>query len=153
MKTDQSEASKKLIVAERKLEEAQNEIREAKKMLTKEPIDIMERIQTLDDIYEILGITKEEALPFKNPRNDDERYKNARELVELIPKAYNQGKKPVAKDIKEYKYIPWHLITPDSSEPSGFGFSSDDCTLSATTAFFAFRLAFLDSNHAVDAGK
>lgn len=53
--------------------------------------DVRDRIQTLDDIFEELGVTRDEILPWKTPKNKKQKSQNAYALIQAITEAYNEG--------------------------------------------------------------
>ena len=114
----------------------------------KNPVNIMDKIKDFNDILKLSGKKMSDVVK-KGDTPDEKGYK----MGKLIATVYNQGKKVEAKNTSQWKYMPYFFITPDTNETSGFGFSFDYYATSDSRTFFAFRLAFLDSNHAVDAGK
>ncbi len=81
---------------------------------------ITERIKTLDDVYSILNIEKETAVPYPQPSNDDEKWLNAAQNLSYIAKALNEGWTPDWTNGNEYKYYPWFDL---SKGASGFSYN------------------------------
>lgn len=107
--------------------------------------DIVDRIQTLDDVYGLVGLDREER---KRLWGGMSNYPHLIHFHQgcLIAEAYNQGWMPDWNNSSEYKYYPyWDL--------SGAGFRlyavGDDCSHSDVGS----RLVFRESRFVEDAIK
>lgn len=67
---------------------------------------ITERINTLKDVLKELKM-KELILPFKKPKNPEEKSINAMRIAFLIAKAYNEGTILDWKNSNQPKYLPY----------------------------------------------
>ena len=116
-----------------------------KNLLGKENLvqpNIMERIQTIEDVYRITGKT----LVLRPDETVDEfAYRQAK----LICEAYNEGTVLDPMDTNQRKYYAFHEIY----KASGFGLSYDVCVNWSSHSDVGVRLCFAKSEHAVDAGK
>lgn len=107
-------------------------------------MEITDRVQSLDDIFEISGKTMADI---EKPGDtiDEVNYK----LAKLIASVYNDAselKALDAFDTNQYKYFPWHKV-------SGSGLSFDDFGLWYSHSGVGVRLCFKEAKDAIDAGK
>jgi hypothetical protein len=103
---------------------------------------ITDRIQTFADVEEISG----KKLIRRSDETDDE---FAYRQIKLIAEVYNEGTVLDPMNTKQYKYYPWHEITPGS----GVGLSFFDTYYWLTFTFVGSRLCFKSAELAADAGK
>lgn len=103
---------------------------------------ITDRIQTFADVEEVSG----KKLTRRSDETDDE---FAYRQIKLIAEVYNEGTVLDPMDTKQYKYYPWHEITPRS----GFGLSYLDTVGWDAGTYDGSRLCFKSSELAADAGK
>lgn len=82
-------------------------------------IDVFERIQCWNDVYEDHGLNPATALPYPIPANEDQVWLNTVEKVRLLFKSLNEGWKPNYDDENEGKYWPVYRKV----KGAGFGFS------------------------------
>ncbi len=68
---------------------------------------ITERVKTFDDVLNIAGLTIEEVIPYKNPKNKKQKSLNAFAKLQLIEEVLNEGWKPIWEDRSQYKYYPY----------------------------------------------
>jgi len=92
------------------------------------PKSIIDRIQDLDDIWEILDLDEEDIVPFSKPKNTFQKYMNSCAIIPHIVKVYNEGKELDWTNVSEYKYLPWFIF----STSAGWSFRDAYCTLYAT---------------------
>ncbi len=97
IKAAYSEAS----TEQKKLIEKYFEIRTEKK--------IIDKIKDLDDIFEFNDVD-ETILPFKSPKNAQQKYLNACALIPLIVNAYNEGEE-LNWNNGSSKYLPYYKKT------------------------------------------
>lgn len=107
---------------------------------------ITDRVQTLDDIYKILGKKREDLIPHKNPKTKQQKSQNALVDIQSITEVYNEGKELDWNNSNQYKYIPYF-----HKNSGGWVFSSCDSFSSSCSA--SFGLYFFSSKLAIDAGK
>lgn len=103
---------------------------------------ITDRIQTFADVEEVSGI----KLTRRSDETDDE---FAYRQIKLIAEVYNEGTVLDPMNTNQYKYYPWHEITPRS----GFGLSYRDAYGWHTLSDVGSRLCFKSAELAADAGK
>ena len=106
---------------------------------------IADRVNGWQDILDISGRNAKEYELREGETGDELAYRQAK----LIAEVYNQGDKLDAMDTNQYKYYPWHKITPGS----GFGLSYHDFADWGTGSDVGVRLCFVRSEDAVDAGQ
>jgi hypothetical protein len=115
---------------------------------------ITDRVQTIEDILTLSGKTMADI---ERPGDTDDEV--AGKLSKLIALVYNNdaianGGKPLDPgNTKQPKYYPWHEVVKDPSHPSGFGLSCDVCDYWRSGSLVGVRHCFIDSSHAIDAGK
>lgn len=102
------------------------------------PKDIKERINSLEDIFELNNTTQEE---FDAKWKGFPPHKKAQDLEELIVAAYNEGKLPDFTD-GTYKYSPYFK----HGSPSGSGFSYDGYDDGNSGSGVGARLVFHGEN-------
>lgn len=69
---------------------------------------LIDRIKTIEDIYEQAGIERADVIPYNNPKNKLERQLNAVVDINYITKVLNEDDKfPDFKDKNQYKYYLW----------------------------------------------
>lgn len=107
--------------------------------------DITKRLQTIEDVFNELNVTQAE---FDKNTVGLASHKVGAELVEMIAKAFNEG-----KDHLECFYFPYFRKSKETSKPSGFGLSSRDYGDSLTYTRVGSRQQFFNSDHAILAGK
>lgn len=71
------------------------------------PKSITERINNIEDVLKIVGKSYDEVVRYKNPINKSQRAENARNLIECITEAYNEGVKFDWTNSSQYKYYPY----------------------------------------------
>lgn len=103
---------------------------------------ITDWIQTFADVEEVSG----KKLTRRSDETDDE---FAYRQIKLIAEVYNEGTVLDPMDTKQYKYYPWHEITPGS----GFGLSYYGTHSWDTVTHVGSRLCFKSAELAADAGK
>ncbi len=72
--------------------------------------DVKDRINTLDDVFAELGTTRDEIVPWKNPKNKKQKAQNAFAIQQAITEAYNEGPEDKVIDWSnrnQYKYYLW----------------------------------------------
>lgn len=106
-------------------------------------LKIEDRINSVEDACKENGTTWEEELPFKDPKNDEQKCVNAFASLIQITKAYNQGKKKDWKNSRQYKYLAWWNM----NGASGSGLSFDDTDYDYSSASVASRLHLLEESH------
>jgi hypothetical protein len=108
------------------------------------PKHIMERIRTVDDIFEYHDISSDDvALQFTDvPEHLKYQY-----IAELLCQALNEGWKPDWSDNNEYKYLPWFELAGSS----GFRFYDYDGW--RTTSAVGSRLCLKSADLAQYAGE
>lgn len=98
-------------------------------------------IKTFEDACKALNISPQvpdfSASPAKHQKALAAHYK----LI-IIVEAVNEGWQPNWADTDEYKYELWPDIEEDSSKPSGFGLSCNDCVGWDTFTHVGSRLCF-----------
>jgi hypothetical protein len=125
--------------AQERLEAIQNEVEMLKKIIN-EPENIMDRIKTFSDACKELGMVE-------NIFNDsDTKDEIAYKKLKIIIKALNEGWKPNWNNSKEYKYIPWHNMSP-------FGFGDSNYDIWNTDSVMGSCLCYKSRELAVYAGK
>ncbi|MDM1045902.1 hypothetical protein HX004_14175 [Myroides sp. 1354] len=102
------------------------------------PKDIKERINSLQDIFELNNTTQED---FDNKWKGFEPHEKAAALEILIVAAYNEGKLPDFTD-GTYKYYPRFKM----GSPSGLGFSYFVCVRWNSLSTVGSRLVFHGKN-------
>lgn len=70
--------------------------------------DIYERIQTLDDVYELIGL-KGKKVPYSKPKNKKELSTNAFMTIQHITEAYGMGGQPNFDDASQSKYYLYFI--------------------------------------------
>ncbi|MCK9402939.1 MAG: hypothetical protein M0Q26_06040 [Chitinophagaceae bacterium] len=95
-------------------------------------IDVFDRIQSWDAVYEDHGINPAIALPYPIPANEAQAWLNTVEKVRLLFESLNDGWKPNYNDANEGKYWPVYR----KIKGAGFGFSHTYtyCTVTDTHA-------------------
>lgn len=108
---------------------------------------ITDKIHTLEDIYNHLGIDEEDILIFKNPKNAFEKYINACAIIPKIVEVYNEGEILDWNNQNQYKYLPYFKKT-------GSGWSSHcySTWFAITGAVSARALHYKSNELATDAG-
>ncbi|HVZ95997.1 MAG TPA: hypothetical protein VG847_03925, partial [Chitinophagaceae bacterium] len=104
--------------------------------------NIIDRIQTWDDIIEISGCSPDEFNFRKGETDDELAYRQAK----LISEVYNEGDSLDPMNTNQWKYFPWHKI----DKTSGSGFSFLGCGHWNATTLVGVRLCFKNANHAID---
>ena len=69
--------------------------------------DITTKIKNFNDILKISGKTLKEILPYKVPKNKQQRSLNALVKIQLITEVLNQGTILDFLNTNQYKYLPW----------------------------------------------
>lgn len=105
-----------------------------KEMLTRifgnKILPVMERIKTMQDVYDDHGTTEQEALPWKNPSTPAQVWLNTVEKLRLLCESLNEGTVLDFLEAGQAKYRPWVEFKKDLNEPAGFRVSG---TLTAWT--------------------
>lgn len=70
-------------------------------------IPVNNRVYTLEDIYDELGILEENVLVYKNASTSFERFINACAIIPKIVKVYNDGKIVDWDNSSQDKYLPY----------------------------------------------
>ncbi len=69
---------------------------------------ITDRIKTIDDVLEAAGVTMEEVVPYRNPKNKKQKSQNAYALIQLISEVLNEDTAfPDFNNLNQYKYYPY----------------------------------------------
>lgn len=110
--------------------------------------DIMERIQTLDDVFQETGADPYRVVPYPNPESPEEKATNGYRLAMEICKAYKEGWEADFRDKTQPKYFAY--FTPSDS---GSGLSLDANGRWYSTAPAGSRLAWKNPDHIRDAFK
>lgn len=105
--------------------------------------DICDRIQSLEDVYELVGLDRQERKQLWDGMRNYPHLIHFHQAT-LITEAYNQGWKPNWDDSSEYKYYPWW-------NHSGFRLHVVDYHCSASGV--GSRLVFRESRFVEDAVK
>lgn len=109
------------------------------------PLNIKDRIKTLDDVYNYHGIDKDELnIIFKYCSEDEIAYKH----LKLITSALNEGWTPDWSNWDERKYYPWFEMCSSSGR---FSFYDSNHRLSDSAC--AARLCFKSKELAEYAAK
>lgn len=67
---------------------------------------ITEKVKSFDDVLNIAGLTIEEVIPYKNPKNKKQKFQNGVAKIQLLAVVLNEGW--VAKfDGSQYNYYPY----------------------------------------------
>lgn len=82
-----------------------NQLEEIDKQVKKNK-PLFERIQSIQDVYNELGID-DSFIPYKNPKTLEEKATNAHAILLRIAKVYQEGTELDWKNFKELKYIPY----------------------------------------------
>ncbi|OXB01721.1 hypothetical protein B0A75_04580 [Flavobacterium oncorhynchi] len=98
--------------------------------------NIRERIQTIQDVFELNDTTEADFYRKWNGFSDHE---IGQALEVLIVAAYNEGKLPDWTNKGEYKYFAYFKM----GSPSGVGFSSDHYVGWTSSSFVGSRLVFV----------
>ncbi len=69
--------------------------------------DITTKIKNFNDILKISGKTLKEILPYKTPKNKQQRSLNALVKIQLITEVLNQETILDFLNTNQYKYLPW----------------------------------------------
>ncbi len=69
--------------------------------------DTTTKIKNFDDILKLSGKTLKEILPYKTPKNKQQRSINALVKIQLITEVLNQGTILDFLNTNQYKYLPW----------------------------------------------
>lgn len=109
---------------------------------------ITDRIQDIDDIWDYLGITENEVIIFKNPKNKIEKRINATEILHKIAEVYNEGTVLDFTNLKQDKYIPYFK----KNSSGGWSFSGNFVSW-FSAASSSVGLYFKNSDLAINAGK
>jgi len=104
---------------------------------------VEDKIKSFEDCCTENGVDPDDIIPFKEPKNGDEKCINAFAKLIQINRAFNQGKKKNWKNPGQYKYYPWWKM--DGS--SGSGLSFDGYAYGRSHTSVASRLLLLDSSH------
>jgi len=107
--------------------------------------NVIDRIETFDDILEERGISKEEFEKSCKGLTDDE---IAYRQIKLIALVYNEGWVPDWNDSNQYKYYPWFKWVGSAA-----GCSFGDYFCDRSDSHLGSRLVFASSDLAIDAGK
>ncbi len=95
----------KITLTKEQLQEIDKQVKNSK------PIE--ERILTVENLFEELGVTKESLLPYQNPINKKQKSLNAFVILLELTELFNQGE---ALDFTKntYKYIPYKYFSGGS---------------------------------------
>lgn len=108
------------------------------------PKSIIDRIQNLDDVFEILGEDIDELPLISRPKNAFEKYLNSCILIPFIVKAYNEGVELDWNNTNVYKYLPYY-------RKAGLGWSFVYYSSWGSCATGSFSHHYKVSNLCVDA--
>lgn len=111
------------------------------------PKNILEKINTMDDVYREAGIKEEDVLPYKNPKNGRQIFLNACAKIDLLREVLNEGWEADWSNSSQSKYVPWF-----EQKSSGSRFSYYDCGLWFTLTFVGSRLCYASREKAIHAG-
>jgi hypothetical protein len=107
------------------------------------PLDVMERINSLDDVFRETG---KDAKEYQYTGTDPDKIMlNATAIALLIARAYNEGKEADWSNSNKPKFFIWQQYTPSS------GWSLDGVDDWYSHSSCGARLAFLNRNHALKA--
>ncbi len=139
------QAKKKAESANKKIETLKVKIEQQNKK--KQPKSIMDKIDTILDIFRLAKLTKEEK-DLVNYRGKSKRIKFASNLliINLISEVLAGGRK-FKMDGSERRHYPWFYVS------SGFVFVDAICVSSFADTSSASRLSFFTEEEAVWAGK
>lgn len=112
------------------------------------PKKITDQIKTITDVYNKLGIKRDDVIPYKFPQTKLEKHINADFDINKISEVLNQGWTPDFNNSNQYKYYPYFKKGPSgwvvhcaysydsyASLGLGFYFSSSELALYAGNQF------------------
>lgn len=107
--------------------------------------DICDRIQTIDDVLQIVRKTYNQVVPFQYPKNKAQRSLNATALLQCITEAYNEGVQLDWSNDSQAKWYPWWI----KKDRVGWVvyYYCCDCSI----AYLGFGLYFVSEKTAKDA--
>ena len=105
-----------------------------------EPKDIMERIQTFQDVC--ADQNRDPSDYICESDDPDEIMANATKMLLLIVRCFNEGKEADWSNSNQSKYFPWWQYSPSS------GWSLHDVDYWLASTLCGARLAFLNRKHA-----
>lgn len=145
LKIDEATAKKHYANASSEMKAIFEETFGKKTFLTK----VTDRINTMEDVYEALGMDSDDVEQFEEFLETLDDDTACYEKLKKLALALNEGWKPNWDDSNEYKWFPYF----DMRSSSGFGFSRTyyDCTLARTGV--GSRLCFKTEALAQHAGK
>jgi hypothetical protein len=88
-----------------------------KKVLT---VDVIERIETWEDVFADHETTESEALPWKNANTPAKVWLNAVEMIRLLFESLNEGEVLDFTKADQRKVRGWVNIVKDDNDPAGF---------------------------------
>lgn len=106
--------------------------------------DICDRIQTIEDVLQIVGKTYEEVVPYRVPKTKKQRSQNAYALLQEITEAYNEGVVLDWNNSSQSKYYPWW-------EKKGVGWVIGRYRYYYSCVYLGFGLYFVSEETAKDA--
>jgi hypothetical protein len=107
----------------------------------------IDRIKTLKDAFEALGLNQQEETPFANPKNDRQKAANAFLFATVLVEALNEGRKPDYDNRNEVKYEIWWDMRSEAA--GGPGFAYYHCGLVSSRSDAGARLVFFDRKVAI----
>lgn len=97
-------------------------------------------LSTFEECCAFNGTKPEDIIPFKDPKNDDQRSVNAYAMLIEITRAHLRGKKKDWKNSSQRKYTNWYWM----DKRSGSGLSLDDVVNGSSYTNVSSRLHSLD---------
>lgn len=110
------------------------------------PKNILERVNTMDDVYREAGTKEEDIIPYKNPKNGRQIFLNACAKLDLLREVLNEGWEADWDNSNEPKYAPYFR------KDSGSRFACGDCVIGYTHTFVGSRLCYQTKEKTIHAG-
>lgn len=118
--------------AKKQLENLQQEVDKLKKIINS-PESITDRIQSLEDVFEVLREDINDYLLFPiNTKNKRYRYLNACSLIPKIVEAYNEETVLDWSNDSIYKYLPYYQYSSGSGWSFAYGNHWFSCSNGST---------------------
>ena len=109
---------------------------------------ITDKIKNINDIYNYLGVTEEDIIPYKYPKTKKHFRANAFAKIECIIEVYNEGTILDWSNSNQYKYLPYF-----KKATSGGGWVYDYCDSYYFVTFCSVGLYYKSSELAINAGN
>lgn len=109
---------------------------------------ITDRIKGIDDVFEELGTTYEQVVPWKNPKNKKQKSQNALALIQCITEVYNEGVELDWYNPNQPKYYSWF-----EKKALGGGWVFGCCCCGYAGADVGFSCYFTKEENCKDAVK